>query len=190
MNPPTAWTLVDKFLEITNKWMSIIGEHYIDENGSTLEYWRVEKPDSIIIIPIWKDHFILSTPLFRPGLGRCTPDFPGGRAPSGKNPEKGGLEILCRELGLKPADIQQMKALNTRGWAVNSSFSNQHLFGFIAEIDPSCRDIHLKNITRYPCTPAGILQLLDVLDCLQCRALLLEWLVRNRLLGNKSEDIV
>jgi len=34
------------------------------------------------------------------------------------------------------------------------------------------------------------LKLLDVLDCLQCRALLLEWLVRNRLLGNKTENIV
>lgn len=59
---------------------------------------------------------------------------------------------------------------------MNSSFSNQQLYGFIAKLVPTVTidPAYLGN--SYPLTTNGIDHLLTELNCLQCRALLLEWL--------------
>lgn len=67
-----------------------------------------------------------------------TLDFPGGRVPS--TAEKPLIDlvlaILQRELNIPDISnvndsvIAPMESLNEIGWSVNSSFSNQRLFGF------------------------------------------------------------
>ncbi|MEB3281513.1 MAG: NUDIX hydrolase [Lyngbya sp.] len=169
------WKLLDRFVEMRSAWLTLIGEHFQDEQGKNLEYWRVEKADSVVILTIKSDQFLLPVPSYRPGLDRVTLDFPGGRVPSDKTPENTVPNILKRELGIVPEDIIETTALNTEGWAINSSFSSQKLYGFAVIINPDAVIIPEKIGAIYPLISSGINNLLQDLTCLQCRAILLEW---------------
>jgi len=173
------WRVHDRFLELHSRWMTLIGEHLQDHQGEILEYWRIEKADSVIVLPIQNGQFLLSPPSYRPGVGQVTLDFPGGRVSDKQTPEQAAIATLTRELGIEAAEIVQIIPLNTEGWSVNSSFSNQKLYGFVAHIH-SLSNLFPKAIaTTYPVSAAGIHQLLQDLNCLQCRAVLLEWAMLN-----------
>ncbi|MBE9136421.1 NUDIX hydrolase [Nodosilinea sp. LEGE 07088] len=181
--PPDAqppWRVQDRFLELHTRWMTLIGEHWLDAQGQQLEYWRIEKADSVIVLPIQRDplgqsHILLPPASFRPGVGQVTLDFPGGRCLAGQTPEEAAIAILHRELGLEATAIAQLTLLNPDGWAVNSSFSNQKLYGFIAYLEEGISKSPELMAINYPATVTGVCQLLDELTCLQCRAVLLEW---------------
>jgi hypothetical protein len=169
------WILKDKFLELRSKWVKIIGEHLEDNQGQILEYWRVEKADSVIILPIQNNHLILPPPNYRHGVGELTLDFPGGRVRDAESPEVTIPSILFRELGISENNIIKFSALNNQGWLVNSSFSNQKLYGCVAEIQPNL-EIDQEYIGAvYPINSSGINNLLNNLHCLQCRAVLMQW---------------
>lgn len=73
------------------------------------------------------------------------------------------------------AEIKRVESLNSEKWLINSSFSNQGLWAFIAEIDEGFL-IPEENIgAKALADGAGLEQLKTQLDCLQCRAVLLEW---------------
>ena len=167
------------FVEICSPWLTLIGEHLQDDQGQIIDYWRVEKADSVIILTIQSEQLLLPIPTYRPGLGKKTLDFPGGRVPSGQTPVGAVPKILQRELGIKEAAIINLTHLNTTGWAINSSFSNQKLYGFVAQIDPTISISHELLSGAYNTTKLGITNLLADLTCLQCRALLLEWQMQN-----------
>ena len=169
------WQTQDKFVELRCQWLTVIGEHLQDETGKILEYWRVEKADSVVILPIQNRNLILPPPTYRPGVGEKTLDFPGGRVPQGEQAVNVVPKILQRELGITPETITQLTPLNTQGWAINSSFSNQRLFGFVAELESSTKMAENFIGDMYPITQDCIVSLLDSLICLQCRAVLLEW---------------
>lgn len=180
---PTDWQIRDRFLELRSPWLTLIGEHLQEpQQGQILEYWRVEKADSAIVLPIQDRQLILPPLTYRPGVGTATLDFPGGRVPEGEQPSTVAPAILQRELGVSSEAIARITPLNARGWAVNSSFSNQKLYGFVADLH-STAEIPANFIgSTYPTTDSGIQSLLQCLTCLQCRALLLEWwLTKSRL---------
>ena len=113
--------------------------------------------------------------MYRPGVQSNTLDFPGGRVPKGLEPINVVPQILDRELGISQSGITKITPLNQTGWAINSSFSNQKLYGFVAEID-SKMSINPDQLgATYSKTSTGINLLLQDLTCLQCRAVLLEW---------------
>jgi hypothetical protein len=180
--PPDAhppWQVQDRFLELHSRWMTLIGEHWLDPQGQRLEYWRIEKADSVIVLPIQPDHLgqphiLLPPASFRPGVGQVTLDFPGGRRLTGQTPEAAAIAILHRELGLEATAIAQLAPLNPNGWAINSSFSNQKLYGLLAYLDGSISRSPTLTAIAYPATATGLCQLLNELTCLQCRAVLLE----------------
>lgn len=167
--------LRNRFLELHCPWLTLIGEHLQDSQGKKLDYWRIEKADSVIILPLLNQRLILPPPIYRPGLGETTLDFPGGRVPAPQSPQARVPEILERELGIQATAIATLTALNQQGWAVNSSFSNQKLYGFIAELQPEAQVSPDYIGASYETTDAGIAALLEVLACLQCRTVLLEW---------------
>ncbi|MGB5769882.1 MAG: NUDIX hydrolase, partial [Crocosphaera sp.] len=107
---------------------------------------------------------------------RVTLDFSGGRVNEGLSPNLAALEILSRELGINNVDLVSLNPLNQIGWVINSSFSNQKLYGFVAEISPQTIINGERVAKTYPTTSEGINQLLKDLTCLQCRAVLREWL--------------
>ena len=169
------WQIHDRFLELNSRWITLIGEHLQDPQGRVLEYWRVEKAHSVIILPIQNHQLILPPPMYRPGVGRATWDFPGGRVPAEKKPDEIASVILQRELGVVAEEIARLTPLNNQGWAVNSSFSNQKLYGFVANLQPTAQIIPEFIGSIYPTTKEGIQSLLKSLTCLQCRAVLMEW---------------
>ncbi|MGI0489758.1 NUDIX domain-containing protein [Pantanalinema rosaneae CENA516] len=169
------WQTCDRFLELRSHWFTLIGEHLIDDRQQPLDYWRVERADSVIVLPIQLERLILPPPAYRPGISQCSLDFPGGRLPEDKSPEDAARLILQRELGVPPTAIVDLTPLNPDGWAVNSSFSNQRLYGFMAQIQPEFELTSDRVGMNVAITPEAIRQLLQTLTCLQCRALVLQW---------------
>ncbi len=169
------WQTLDRFLELRSPWMTLIGEHLQDLQGQILEYWRVEKAHSVIILPIQNHQLILPPPTYRPGVGQVTWDFPGGRVSAEKEPDEIAFVILQRELSVTAGEIARLTPLNRQGWAVNSAFSNQKLYGFTANLLPTVQVSQEFIGATYPITKEGIQALLNLLTCLQCRAVLMEW---------------
>ncbi len=178
VDPTQPWRLCDRFLKIQSHWFTLIGEHLEDTEQNRLEYWRIEKPDSVIILPIQNSQILVPPPSYRPGMGEATLDLPGGRVPDGRSPLEMVPTILERELGISPTAIQQITPLNTTGWGVNSSFSNQRLYGMLAAIAPDVEISLHRLASKYPANSQGLQTLLQSLTCLQCRAVLLEWWIQ------------
>jgi hypothetical protein len=170
------WNKLSEIVQLRSPWLTLIGERLQDDGDRILDYWRVEKADSVVILTLHQGRFCLPKPCYRPGLGEMTLDFPGGRVSAEASPEAAALAVLQRELGVTSSQVTQLQPLSDRPWAINSSFSNQKLWGFVAEIaDDAPLDASLLTDTDYPCNEAGIAALLTDLTCLQCRAVLLEW---------------
>ncbi|MEB3175602.1 MAG: NUDIX hydrolase [Cyanobacteriota bacterium] len=172
MAPPQNWIYLDQFVEIRSPWTRLLGERWQDQKGRILDYWRVERADSVIILPIQNGEILLPKPQFRPGLKTQTWDFPGGRIR--EELSAGAEAILAQELGIGSSDIAQLLPLNAEGWAINSSFSNQKLYGYLARLEPQGRiDPDLLG-ERWPLAPLDWSHCLGRLTCLQCRAVFWE----------------
>lgn len=169
-----SWQLKETILSLQTRWLTLIGEKLETPQGDLLDYWRVEKADSVIVLPIHQQHLLLPPPVYRPGIGQATWDFPGGRCPDGQERQSIAQGILERELGIAGSMVFSLSPINSAGWVINSSFSNQCLYGFVAEIKSEALAFQ-KVGAAYPLTDSGIRSLLDRLLCLQCRSLLTEW---------------
>ncbi len=173
---PKHWETLHKFVEISSPWMTLIGEKLRDHQGRVLDYWRVEKNDSVIIITIQNQQLLFPVPMYRPGVGKVTLDFPGGRITPAQTPQQAAIAILQKELGIKNSDLEYLTPINNTGWEINSSFSNQKLYGFVTQISSHVSVNHEFMSITYSLTTEGLNNLLRELTCLQCRALLLTWL--------------
>ena len=171
-----TWQTLDRFLEVKSPWMALIGEHLRDDRNRVLDYWRVETANSAVILTVQDNYLILPPATYRPGVGQSTLDFPGGRVPQSDDPEAAVPEILTRELGVPAEAISRCTSLNQTGWPVNSSFSNQKLYGFVVHLHPSAQLASERVGGKYALTDSGMRSLLEKLTCLQCRAVLLSWL--------------
>lgn len=169
------WQVCDLILELRSQWLTLFSENWQTGQGQQLEYWRVEKADSVIVLPLLNQQLILAPPMYRPGVQTQTLDFPGGRVSEGQSPENAAIAILQRELRIEAQAVTSLTPLNQQGWAINSSFSNQYLYGFVAELYPHTQLDRNHIGATYDVSRAGIQSLLDVLQCLQCRAVLQEW---------------
>ncbi len=171
-----TYTVEKKIIEINTNWVKIVGEQVWDKKkGQFLDYWRIEKDNSLIVIPLFKNQFVLPDLVYRHAINRSTYDFPGGRIPHGSDIQLETIKILKREIGISQDNIHDIKQLNSEGWPINSAFSNQELFCTVATMSESINVRELKNIELFPCSKKGIMGLRKKLLCLQCRAALLEW---------------
>jgi hypothetical protein len=176
------WQTMGSIATVSSPWMNIHCERLRDNRGQVIDYWRVEKDHSVIVMTIYKNRLIFPRKQYRPGLGEITLDFCGGRLPSGMEPRDVIPSILHREMGLSETYLDDLSGLRSSGWSINSSFSNQRLFGFVAllsdtvELDPSMLHPTSYNVND----PIEIDTLLDELSCLQCRAVFMEYLLRRR----------
>jgi hypothetical protein len=190
------WHKQSEIVTIHTPWMTLLGEHWTDDTGKLLDYWRVQRADSAVIVTLQQEkngifRFLIPKQTFRPGIGIPTLDFPGGRIPAAsKEPTErmahqhaAVQSILRRELGIAESDcwesIQILNQPEDEGWAINSSFSNQRLFGFVVHVRP---DVFVDPKYLYPkvYTTETVADLLSQLNCLQCRAVLLEWMQQER----------
>lgn len=174
--PTPSWKRGATIVAIESPWVRMLCERWTDERGAGLDYWRVERAHSVIVVPIWRGRVLLPQPQFRPGVGRPTLDLPGGRLPEGRTPLEAAPLLLTKELGLGQETIAGLRALNERGWVINSSFNSQLLFGVVAMLaDDAPVESELLH-RAVPCTAEGLSRLVRELECLQCRAVLQEYL--------------
>ena len=169
------WKILNEYVRIGSKWVTLIGENWLCDKGIQHEYWRVEKVDSVIVLPIHRGRMLCAQSTFRVGIHRSTIDFPGGRLPEGKLPKDVVPAILERELNVPVDTIGNIAQLNKEKWIINSSFSNQGLWGFMVEIDESYNIPETSVGISVMADDSGISELLQRLECLQCRMVLLEW---------------
>lgn len=52
LNSSENWQTLERFVEIRSSWLTLIGEKLQDEKQQILDYWRVEKADSVVIVTI------------------------------------------------------------------------------------------------------------------------------------------
>ncbi|WP_013321563.1 NUDIX hydrolase [Gloeothece verrucosa] len=178
MNSQQNWKTLSCFIDLDCPWLRLIGEKLENEQGQILDYWRIEKADSVVIITLQNERLLFPRAMYRPGLGKVTLDFPGGRVSEGKSPLEVVPDILQRELGIREEAIIALTPLNETGWAINSSFSNQKLYGFVAQLSSNLIISPEYLAATYPTSKQGIKELLKNLTCLQCRSLLLEWQIQ------------
>jgi hypothetical protein len=167
---------IEELANTFTPWVNFHLERWRDTDGRILDYWRVERVDSIIILPIHRECFLFPKPQFRVGLSMATLDFPGGRLAKGAAQDATAVAILERELGASKGSLEWLEPLNTKGWAVDSSFSNQRLWVFIAGLKESFKHDPKYIGACYPTNQDGCSILLKKIECLQCRAALLEWM--------------
>ena len=174
------WQVLSRMVEVRTPWLSMIGERWQEGTGRELEYWRVEKPDSLLVVTVHDGRLIAPVRSFRPGVGTTTLDFAGGRLDDPSTLAEEAVAIVRREFKLNGDDLfESQEPLNLVGWDVDSATSNQRVFGVAAELR---RDVQVTDDrlgASYPATSAGGRQLLGELVCLQCRAVLSAWLERH-----------
>jgi hypothetical protein len=171
------WERLETIVSIESPWVRLVAERWRDEAGRLLDYWRAERPHSVIVPAVRDGVILVPKPMFRPGIGRATLDLAGGRLPAGQTPEEAAPAILQRELGVPPEAIIALRPLNQAGWVINSSFESQLLFGVVAELDPGAPNDPALLERTVPFDRAGLLDLLADLECLQCRAVVYELLL-------------
>ena len=173
------WDVVSRIVEVRSAWIAVIGERLRDATGHEREYWRVEKPDSVLVITLHRRRLILPVRAYRPGVGRSTLDFAGGRLDPGGTPAAAAAAIVRREFNLSAPDLfESQDQLNDTGWDVDSSSSSQQIYGVVVELN---REVMVPEAViggAYPATPTGGRDLMRDLVCVQCRAVLATWLAR------------
>ncbi len=176
LSSSAPWPVQQTLMDLHNPWLRLVGERLQTPDQQTVDYWRVEKADSAIVLPIWRGQVVVPPMVYRPGLGQATLDLPGGRVAPGQDPADAAPAILQRELGIEAAGLMTLEPLNTEGWPVNSSFSNQRLFGFRATLTDEDHPFP-PGSQYFSSTPEGLRHLLQAISCLQCRAVVLEVLL-------------
>jgi NUDIX domain. len=180
---PTKWIKMGDIARIESPWISLIAERLKDpERDNVMDYWRIERADSAIIIVVQGNKLIFPKHQFRPGIGRLTLDFPGGRIKNGQKPIEAVKGILEKELGVTESDFDEngiVKLTDENGLYVDSSVSSQKLHGFVVTLNIDAKIDKNKIYSRdYMLDNANDMDVLLKKDllCLQCRSLLMEWM--------------
>ncbi len=169
------WQILETIFRLNNQWANVICERLVDDSGRLLTYWRIEKSSSVIILPFYRQQIILPKPFYRHGIKVMTYDFPGGRFEEGTLLEELVCKILERELGVVSKDIQDIFVINQNGWNIDSSFTNQKVFFCEAFLDASANLNEDFVEAMFPLNAKGINEIMNRLNCIQCRCALLEW---------------
>lgn len=171
--------MLDRIGELCTPWLTVVGERLEAEPGRPVDYWRIERADSVVVLPIRGGRILAPPPAYRPGVGRVTLDLPGGRLIEGTRPEATAVAVLVRELDLSgEGAVASVRLLEPAGWDVDSSTSNQRLFGAVAEIEAGAGagdGDGCSNPLEWPADATGVAALLSELSCLQCRAVVQAW---------------
>lgn len=172
------WKILDEFVKIKTKWVSFYGEHCIDENNEILEYYTVERADSIVILPFINNKLLLPMNYYRHGVKKHTLDFPGGRFEKNINKIDTIYNILQKELNVSKENVDTIEELNSIGWIVDSSFSTQRLYAVAVHISHIDGDNIESNLIET--TWDNMSNILSKIECLQCRAVLMQWIMQHK----------
>lgn len=176
-NGSNKWNKIKEIFHVKSKWLSLFCEEWKTDEGELLEYWRIEKADSLIVIPQFDNQFVLPQPIFRPGVNKATLDFPGGRLEGNSDPKtliERARNILCDELRITDNQIKDIKLIDRTGKIINSSFNSQKLFIVSTKLQ-NLSLITKKRLIFFKQEDSGIL--LEELECMQCSYALMYYLM-------------
>ena len=63
------WKCIERITTISSQWVTVYLERWKDSNDKALDYWRAERPDSVIVIPIHRERILLARSTYRVGVG-------------------------------------------------------------------------------------------------------------------------
>jgi len=181
---PSEWIKMGEIARIDSPWITIIAERLKDcDKDNIMDYWRIERADSAIIIVLQGNRLIFPKYQYRPGVKRLTLDFPGGRIGKDQRPIDAVTGILEKELGVTQDDFDEKNGIvaltDEIGWFVDSSVSSQKLYGFVVslKVDAKVNQDKIHNRVYILDDTNDMDQLLKKdLQCLQCRSILMEWM--------------
>lgn len=187
MTPSTGNNLnkIKEVFHLKSKWLTLFCEEWKSEDGALFEYWRIEKADSLIVVPRFENQFVFPQPIFRPGVNKTTLDFPGGRLDNNLGEEtliNRAKDILCDELCITDNQIRNIELITPTGKAVNSSFNNQKLYVVSAELQ-ALGKVDEKRLILYKQVDSTIL--LEKLECMQCSYALMYFLMNKKRMGEE-----
>ncbi|HSX17483.1 MAG TPA: NUDIX domain-containing protein [Patescibacteria group bacterium] len=168
------WKLVHRMLSLKSPWVTVYADRLQDDTGKDLEYWHVDRADSVIVLAIQNGQFLLPEMQYRPGVDEVMLDFAGGRIAADQTPAEAAVSVVRKELGIPAGQVMSLKPITDEPLCVDSSFSSQKLYGFVAEIKG---DIEPPEHVRGH-SLNKIEHLRQKLHCLQCRLLLDEFLLQ------------
>jgi hypothetical protein len=97
------WKALSECVCVTSHWVTLIGERWPCDKGKEFEFWRVEKADSVTVLPLQAGHIFSIVPTFRPGIGRPRLVLSGGRLPAVRPPRAIVRLLLQRKRPIAPA---------------------------------------------------------------------------------------
>lgn len=172
------WSKKKEIIRMENQWLTLFGESWFD-GVDNIDYWRVERASSLIIIPLWKGYIVLPEPQFRVGVNKQTLDLPGGRYNETKDFDMVVLSILKKELNVNSSDIISVNKLHKEGWEVDSSFSNQKLYSVAINLKNDW--VPKEGFQLFHSNDIGIVKILNNITCLQCRSVIMHWFINYKM---------
>ncbi len=167
------YKIINKFFCFKSKWVEFIGERCEDEKKDLLEYYRVVRCDSLIVLPIVGNKLLFPQKYYRHGISNITLDFPGGRIEDLKKIKNTAKKILKKELSIHSKDIQNIQIINNEGLYVDSSFSTQQVYTCIAYLDE--KNFKFNKIKCIEINKDNIISLYNIMKCIQCKNSLMEF---------------
>ena len=82
----------------------VIGQREAAANGLTGDYVSIEAPDWVVVVPVYRDSFVLVRQ-WRHGASRLTVEFPAGVAEPGETPEQTAARELREETGFEAGKV-------------------------------------------------------------------------------------
>ena len=165
-----SWRHIGERLRLKSRWVTVVCDQWQVADG-VIDYWRVERPNSVVVVPWTQSGVYVLAPNYRPGIASSTTDFPGGRWEE-RSSEDAAYGILKREVGLSPGDLQDLRPVG-RARNVDSSFSSQQLMVYSVKLIAPLSTgqlslIPIRHFTDFQKARASI-------DCLQCSSALTDW---------------
>lgn len=167
------WKLLHRIVHLQSPWITVYADKLLDNHGRELEYWHFVRANSVIVIALHGGDFVVPPMEYRPGVQQVTLDFAGGRIGQDQTPRQAALAILDKELGVGAEQLSGLVPINREPFAVDSSFSSQQVYGFVATINPA-EALSGKEL-RFATNDSDKLK--QQLHCAQCRLLLNEFLL-------------
>jgi hypothetical protein len=113
----TDWKRLSECVRVASQRVTLIGERWLCDNGQELEYWRIKKADSVIVLPLQAGHLFLrgaDLPAWhRPShVGFPRRPAAGGRLAADKATNYIVPFLPHCELGIAPDAARRTEALN------------------------------------------------------------------------------
>lgn len=121
------WSVADTELLLQTPVFDVVKQTEVSGTGLRGDYVAVNAPDWVVIIPIYRDSFVMVRQ-WRHGEKNMTWEFPGGVMNAGEEPKETALRELYEETGFRAGKITELGRCSS-----NPALFANHFTVFLAE---------------------------------------------------------